>query len=402
MSQDASQKFSLTQCKLFAGLSANELTEVSAFFYEANFKAGQQLLVEKETVTNLYIIQQGVVELSRKENNHDFPLETLADGEIVGDQALLPGVVSPVTVYAKENTQVFVANSNSLVNFLKTQPTLYNKILQNIGLHLSQELDISNQITVNVLKTNLDELNTRVKMGVFVIYVLSLLFVHNLFVDYLQYLYHTKHQTPTYITIVVLAVFAMALMIMIKQMGYSLSEFGFNLRNWRHALRESLWWSLLFIILITFIKWLFITSTIAFHGVPLFDFAAITRRPNFTFYTDGIWPWLIPALLYLLFVPVQVFINHGAFQESLLHFLKGKHTVLFSIILSDLLFTSIHADFNLRYALTVFIPGLLWATMYAKQRSLLGVGVSHALVGLWAIWMLGMDRIVGLVSVAAN
>jgi membrane protease YdiL (CAAX protease family) len=42
-----------------------------------------------------------------------------------------------------------------------------------------------------------------------------------------------------------------------------------------------------------------------------------------------------------------------------------------------------------------FVPGLFWGWMFAKQRSLVGVTVSHIAVGLWAIFALGVHAIIG-------
>jgi membrane protease YdiL (CAAX protease family) len=35
-------------------------------------------------------------------------------------------------------------------------------------------------------------------------------------------------------------------------------------------------------------------------------------------------------------------------------------------------------------ALTAFVAGLFWGWLYARQRSLVGVSISHVLLGFWA------------------
>jgi membrane protease YdiL (CAAX protease family) len=36
------------------------------------------------------------------------------------------------------------------------------------------------------------------------------------------------------------------------------------------------------------------------------------------------------------------------------------------------------------------VPGLFWGWMFARQRSIVGVTVSHIVVGLWANFLVGV------------
>ena len=47
-----------------------------------------------------------------------------------------------------------------------------------------------------------------------------------------------------------------------------------------------------------------------------------------------------------------------------------------------------HTYISLEFAIATFIPGISWGWLFQKQRSLVGVSVSHALIGLWIVFIL--------------
>jgi len=65
-----------------------------------------------------------------------------------------------------------------------------------------------------------------------------------------------------------------------------------------------------------------------------------------------------------------------------------------AIIISNLMFAAGHVFISFWFSVAAFVPGLFWGWMFAKQRSLVGVMVSHVVLGLWAFFALGMFAIV--------
>lgn len=250
-------------------------------------------------------------------------------------------------------------------------------------------------VTLVLVKTYIRELEKRVKMGVFLVYAFVTTLVYQTVIEYFD-VFISSQAPRTYATVLILFITAGVLFGMIKHMHMPLRKFGFNLLRWKKGLRESLIWTGLFLAAVTLVKYILITQVTKFQNIPLLDLTAVTHIPDFTFATHGIAQWLIPLGLYVLFAPVQEFIVQGAFQAPILRFLMGRHRAIFSIILADLLMASLHVDLSFQYALAVLIPGLMWAVMYVRQHSLLGVSVSHVLTGAWCLWFLGIDRLLGL------
>ncbi len=232
------------------------------------------------------------------------------------------------------------------------------------------------------------ELKARMALSIFVIYSFVLLSTYNLVIEIVTTFYKKNEAPTTFITVIILIIFASCLFFMIRHMKYPLSFFGFNLNHWKKYLIESLLFTMLFCLLLVGLKWILITYFSDFQHATLFFH-------NKKFSNTA---WIFAAFLYGLFAFVQAFIIQGAIQSSLMELIKLRYASLSSIIVSALVFSSVHVDLNLVYALSVFIPGLFWATMYARQRSLLGVSVSHAIIGLWAFWGLGFQQIFKIIS----
>ena len=97
-------------------------------------------------------------------------------------------------------------------------------------------------------------------------------------------------------------------------------------------------------------------------------------------------------IAYALFTPAQEFITRGALQSSLQMFVgdetRGK--LWSAILLSNLMFAAAHSHTSFGLAVAVLVSGLFWGWLYAKQRSLLGVSVSHFLIGVWALFIVGL------------
>jgi membrane protease YdiL (CAAX protease family) len=70
-------------------------------------------------------------------------------------------------------------------------------------------------------------------------------------------------------------------------------------------------------------------------------------------------------------------------QGPLVRFLTGKHRNLWSILISNLAFGALHLQLSLQYGIIVFIIGCFWGWLYSRNPTLIGVCVSHIILGTW-------------------
>ena len=248
------------------------------------------------------------------------------------------------------------------------------------------KLDSQHQLEDNIII----ELQRRVALSRFTIYMLILLPIYNIFIELIDTQLILSNLPTTFITSTELVFFAGILYAMIHQMKLPLALFGFNLNNAKKNIYESLVWSLIFCFILLLFKWFLINYVSSFAGLSLF-------YHNVKF-SNAI--WILSAFIYVFFVVAQVFIMQGALQSSLIELISLPYATVFSVIIPTIIFVSLHIDLNIIYAIAVLPPGLFWAILYNRQRSLLGVTLSHMIIGIWAFWFLGVHQIFEISSQA--
>ncbi|TCP20417.1 CPBP family intramembrane glutamic endopeptidase [Simplicispira metamorpha] len=89
---------------------------------------------------------------------------------------------------------------------------------------------------------------------------------------------------------------------------------------------------------------------------------------------------------YALVVPLQELMARGMLQSALERLLPwpGPIARWGAVVLAALLFALWHWSFGVPLALVSLFSGLLWGGLFALHRNLLGVSVSHFLLGNWA------------------
>jgi membrane protease YdiL (CAAX protease family) len=104
-------------------------------------------------------------------------------------------------------------------------------------------------------------------------------------------------------------------------------------------------------------------------------------------------PYLLELGIYVVLAAVQEFLVRGVLQGSLQEFLTGRHVIWKSILISNLLFSTLHLHLSVSFALMAFLPGLFWGWLYSRHRTLIGVTISHILIGAWIFYFLGVHGI---------
>lgn len=157
----------------------------------------------------------------------------------------------------------------------------------------------------------------------------------------------------------------MSALALMRRVDIPRREFGLNLDGWWQSLTESLAVSTLLIGILFAVRAACIQSGTAFHGEPLLTGAYLT--------------WFIPC--YLLVAPLQEFLMRGITQTAFQRVMQGRHHTAWAIILSSVLFAVVHLQYSVKFAVLAFIPSVIWGILYQRRPTLLGVSVSHFLVG---------------------
>ena len=175
---------------------------------------------------------------------------------------------------------------------------------------------------------------------------------------------------------------------MMKSLPLPMKDFGFQVKKPVRYIGESLLISVCLCLLLLAMKWLLIHCTQTFSLMTLFH-KNTDIDPNL---------WFFSGMCYFIFAFFQVFITQGAILSPLIHFLNVPHKNLISVITTGFVFSLFHVDLSITFALVSIPLSMFWSMLYLRHRSLLTVGLSHALIGIWAFYFMDYYEILNTIN----
>ena len=377
---------SLLTNPLFQGLSDKQLEEVVEVLDEVHFKSGAIIAMEGDPATELYFIKSGTAEVFKKEPGLDLEhhLTTLSAGDSIGEMAILDSKPRSASVRAVSDCSLLMLKNDKLHSLSTAEESSCSKIKSNLSREMSERLRQSNELTVHSLRVQLAEEKSKVAMGILIcmllvgicLYVFSLQVLEN---------WTQAAKVTTVVSVNIIFLFAAMSFFVIKKGGYPFSIYGLTLKNWRQSLIESILWLIPILALLCVLKWLYLTRYSGARDLPLLSWGQHLKMSK-----GGL---ILTCLAYSVFAPVQEFIARGCFQTSFQNFLVGKHRILIAVVISNLMFSMTHLHISIRFALIAFIPGLFWGWQYARHKNLIGISISHIIIGISASIFIGFPGI---------
>ena len=152
---------------------------------------------------------------------------------------------------------------------------------------------------------------------------------------------------------------SIVLFIVGRLMGYSASDLGIKKGEWRKSLRDVMPITLGLVVICL-----------------VYYFAGYSRLDNTVSFG---------FLLFYIFIssPVQEFIYRG-FSTKLFQELTSKKWIV--IVLSSVLYSYVHVIYtDIFTVLATFVIGIIWHYIYMKTTNIIGVSLSHAVLGILTI-----------------
>jgi hypothetical protein len=107
-------------------------------------------------------------------------------------------------------------------------------------------------------------------------------------------------------------------------------------------------------------------------------------------------PFALAVPLYIALTPLQEFLARGALQAPLEQVFTGRYRSLQANIVANLLFSVFHEHLGLAFSLMVLVPGLFWGWLFSRQKTLVGVSISHAILGTYGLYFLNFHAYLNL------
>ena len=371
---------------MFRGLSDKQLEEVIQVLDEVHVNAGEIIATEGDPASELYFIKSGTAEVFKKEPELDYEhrLSTLSTGDSIGEMAVLDCKPRSASVRAVSDCSLLMLKNDKLQSLSAAEESAYSKIKSNLSCEMSERLRQTNEMTVRSLRMQLAEEKSRVSMGIL---ICMLLVGICLYVFSLQVIasWARAASTTTAVSVSIIFLFAAMSFFVIKKGGYPFSMYGLTIENWRQSLIESILLLVPILMLLCVLKWLYLKWVPGIQEYPLLSLGQHLKLSK-----SGL---ILTCLAYSVFAPVQEFIARGCFQSSFQNFLVGKYRTLTAIVISNLMFSMTHLHISISFALVAFIPGLFWGWQYARHKTLIGISISHIIIGLSASIFIGFPGV---------
>ncbi len=353
-------------------------------------ETGEILLREGESSERMYVLQSGTLEVLRRlDDGTQAVIGEMHEGQLAGEISLLEGKPHSATLRAIEPCSLLEVGREVLDGFDPDRSTPLEYLLVEVARSLSSHLRNSRDGAVDAVRRELELSRVRNAMASFLLHMLLGFAAYAVAMKYFASQQLTL-KNATVVTGPMMVAMCATAVAFGRHSGLSARSFGLHWDDARAHVREALLWTLPVLGLLTLGKWAMVQLP-AYAGQPVIP---LLERP----FTLG--P-LLGYGVYSLLVPFQEFLSRGAIQGPLYEFFTGsdRRRWFWAIVVSNTLFGVTHLHLTINYGVAAFTGGVLWGVLYARQRSLVGPVISHVIVGVYALYVLGFaDILKGIAS----
>jgi CRP-like cAMP-binding protein len=130
----------LKRAGLFTGLSDSEAEEVASLCVEQTYPAGSIIIQQGDTGDELFVIQEGQVEILVMGTKMEQPVVVLGKGQILGEMSLLDYGFRSATARAAEDTTVQVLKEADFTELCERNHRIGYTVMRNLAADLSFKL----------------------------------------------------------------------------------------------------------------------------------------------------------------------------------------------------------------------------------------------------------------------
>ncbi|MEJ8821667.1 cyclic nucleotide-binding domain-containing protein [Variovorax humicola] len=380
---DAAARALLGRCAIFRRCGAADLAALASSTRWIEHADGADLVREGDMPQELLVLEHGYAQvIKRGANGDEHVINRVGPGDSIGEMALFDIVPRSATVRADGPVRSLLLPLADIVDLAETRPSLV-PVLMDIGALVADRLRVSSANAAAAADRMLAEEQTRAVMGRF---TLLLMLAYTLYTWVLGTAIKVKETFghSEFITVPAIFVCCAILFAFMRVSGYPARFFGLTTEHAGRDVGEALLFTLPLMAATVLLKLALVAWVPAMQGLPVFQMSSPPSGPP----AGGFNPWLAAA--YIVFAPFQELIYRGGVQGPLSHFLTGRWRTWLAIVGANIIFSAAHLYVSPGLAGIAFVAGLFWGWLYARQGGLVGVSVSHVLLGLWAFEVVGL------------
>lgn len=377
---------------LFDGLTDEQRAEIARLATLEHHHDGDIIVHEGDAAPVLFLLEEGRIKVVKSDSSSTgrFPLTSLSQGEAFGEMRLIDSRPASASVVADGEVAVWRVEIGPVLSDPR-HAELRARLHANLAGLLARRLRHSSQLAADKMLVALQQSRARESAGRFVIALVATACACILGIAALVELGPARRPSQTWVSAISILASGLLMYRLLRGGSYSWETYGITRDRLGRTLRDAFLYTLPALALLTGFKWALIHFTPALSNEPLF-------RPDAMFHGAPFRPGMYVAALavYIVLSPVQEFFARAGLQGSLRILMPrsdGK-TNWKVILIANLVFASMHGYIGFKFAIAAFVPGLLWGWLYDRQRSLAGAAFSHVLLGVHALFVLGLQALV--------
>jgi CRP/FNR family transcriptional regulator, cyclic AMP receptor protein len=122
---------------IFSDLDDSTIEQISKIGIHKSFKKDSIVMLEHETGSNLFVIVEGKVKISRLgDEGREVILTILNDSDFFGEMSILDGLARSANVTAMEDSEIFMIQRNDFISLLKDHPEISIALLNELTQRL--------------------------------------------------------------------------------------------------------------------------------------------------------------------------------------------------------------------------------------------------------------------------
>ena len=348
------------------------------------YQPGEVLLSEKQANNRIFLIEGGELDVWKGEPNsaNAVKLVTLKEGNCFGEMSAINGAAATANIVAATPATV---RSMSLDDLPEDGP-VQKQVTLNLARMLVGRLSSATETLKTKHEAELDAMKVVASASAFLTRILTALSCYMFSMPLIAFV------TPLVpsINLISFLIILVFLWVVIDFMQKAELKDGFYHIRWTGWPRQAMTgvlWAAPFMVLFLLVKiWLVGRSSGEMQVFePMLEFI---DRPE-----TGFAYWAAIAAAYAVLCFAQEYIR-CAVQGTLnmISISATTKTHWKSILVSDVVFASLHMYLGGKFAFLAFLAGFAFGFMFWRAKSYLAVATAHTLFGVWAIFIVGIPR----------
>ncbi len=366
--------------RIFDGITPEVAAALLAGLPRRTLAVGEIPLREGDSNRTLLLIETGELAVWKGPpgTSRGVRVHQLKAGDCVGEISALNGAPASATLVALTPVTLCVLDPLAI-----TDVAAREQVVANLARTLADRLTQTTDEVKARHEAQLQSLRVQVSAAVFAARTLLLVSLYTLCLPVFALIRPHLPADAVY-SCAVIVVFAAVAWYFLARNSTGYADYGFTLKNWGRQLWRGTMWTLPLLALATLVKYL---ATLRWPGQ--FTLFEPWRSLDDQVFVFG--EWATYATAYVVLVLAQEIIR-CTIQRSLAIFYQSSRTrdKWRSILAANAAFAALHVHLGLIFPMLAFVPGFFWAWVYQREHSYLAVCASHALLGGWVLFALGV------------